>query len=374
MTLDVALVIQNAVRRDGQGRVMVELAHELARRGHDITIYAHRLDDELADQVAFSPIPQAPGPQIVDDVAMLARATARVRRAGHDVACVLGHSALPSCPTVLNVQFSHQGWRASWKRQGRRSRPGLRHRLHVRVAEVLERRCLGRADRVIASTPVLASEIVSDDDPRVRVVPNGVDLTEFGPLGADERAAARRAFGLRSDEFVVAFLGDYATPRKGLDPLILALALGPVDERLVVAARGDDRLLRRLAEEAGVADRVVVVGFVHPRSVLAASDVLAAPSLYEPFSLVAFEAAASGVPVVISACAGAAPLLGEGAFVVDDPTDPAALRSALDAVRADPALAGRAVAAGRRAAERLTWEVSAAQAADVIEEVARGSG
>lgn len=369
-TLDVALVIQNAVRRDGQGRVMVEIASELVRRGHRVTVYSHRLDEQLADRVAFRPIPHAPGPQIVDDVAMLLRVSRAVRRGNHDVACALGHTAVTRCPLVLNLQFSHRGWRESWTRA---SRPALRHRLHVRTAAALEALCVRRADRVIASTPVLAREVAEGRDVEVSVVPNGVDLDEFDLVTPAERSKARTDFGLQPDEFAVAFLGDYHTPRKGLDQLLLAVAAGPTDERLVVAARGDDDGLLRRAGELGIVDRVILAGFASPRTVMAAADAVAVPSLYEPFSLVAVEAAACGVPVVLSARAGAAALLGPGAVIVDDPENPSHIRTALDAVRADPGLREDVVAGGRRAVAGLTWETSASLAADAIEEVARRS-
>lgn len=369
MSFDVALVIQNAVRRDGQGRVMVEIAEELLRRGHRVTIYAHRVDGELASRAAVRRIPKAPGPQIVDDVVMLARATRAVGRGNHDVACVLGHSAVPRCPTVFNAQFSHRGWRASWASGGR---PRMRHRLHTRLAGALERWCVARADHVIASTPRLAGDVAAGLDVPVTVVSNGVDLDEFGPVTPDERAAARAALGLSTASFVIGFLGDYSTPRKGLEPLVHALALGRPDDRLVVAARGDDDQLGRLTRSLGIEDRVVVAGFAPPRQVIASADAVAVPSLYEPFSLVAFEATACGVPVVVSACAGAAVLLGEGAVVVDDPHDPAALRKGLDAVRDDPELGWRAVAEGRRVLKTLTWEASAGMAVDTILTTARG--
>lgn len=366
--LDVALVAQNVVRRDGQGRVMVELARALLARGHRVTVYAHGLDEKLAGRVGFREIRRAPRPQLLDDLWMLWQATRAMGRSSHDVACVLGPSALPRCPTVFDVQFSHRGWRATWTRA---TRPGLYRRFHARVAEALETMTARRADRIVASTPALAAEVTARaPGARVSVVPNGVDLGEFAPVGARERAGARAGLGLRDAAFVVGFLGDYATTRKGLEPLVRAVAAGGRDEHLVVAARGDDRRLGALVRALGVGDRVVIAGFAPPRDVLAAADVLAVPSLYEPFSLVAFEAAAAGVPVVLSARAGAAPLLGDGVVAIDRPEDPTAVRAALDRVRAEPGLRDRLVATARAAVEGFTWQAVAEQAADVVEDVA----
>lgn len=366
-TLDVGLVAQNVVRRDGQGRVALELARALVGRGHAVTVYAHRLDDEVARAVRFRRLPRPPGPQALDDLVVLAWATMALRRARHDVACTLGPTARPRCPTVFNLQFSHRGWRRSW---GEGDRPGAYHRVHARLAGALEGWCIGRADRVVSSAATLAAEAVPDGVVPVTVVPNGIDAAEFGPFVDGERPAARARLALDEGAFVVGFLGDYHTSRKGLDALLRAMAQGPAGERLVVAARGDDRSLRLRARELGVGDRLVVAGFAPPRDVYAAADVVAVPSLYEPFSLVALEAAACAVPVVVSARAGAAPLLGDGALVVHDPDDAGQLRAALDRVRDDPAGAKARTRAAQRAVAALSWPAVAARAADVVEEVA----
>jgi UDP-glucose:(heptosyl)LPS alpha-1,3-glucosyltransferase len=370
MPLDVALVAMNIVRRDGQGRVMVELTRAVLARGHRVTVYAQRLDDELVGQVEYHPIPPMPGPQIVNDLTLLLRATRALRPARHDVVCALGPTALPRQPFVMNIQFSHQGWRASWTRS---TRPDLIHRAHARLAQSLETLCVRRATRIISSTQVLADEMTPAGDPRVFVVPDGIDLDEFRPIDDREREAARAEFGVGDGRFVLAFMGDYTTTRKGLEPLLSALAHGGDEELLLVAARGNDDTLAARVRELGIGDRVAVVGFAPPRTVIAAADVVTVPSLYEPFSLVGLEAAASQRPVIISAAAGVAPLLGDGALIVDRPNDPAALRGAIDRLKHDPALRRTMAAAGRQAAERLTWQATMEQAALVIEGAARST-
>lgn len=368
-SLNAALVVQNAMRQDGQGRAMLELARSLAGRGHRVTVYAHRIDDGLRDTVDLSPITRVRGPQLLDDLALMRAATRRIRATGHDVACILGPTALPSCPTVFYAQFSHRGWRETWDRT---ARPRLYHRLHARALEALERRCVDRATRVVATSPVLGDDIAGDTATPVDVVPNGIDLEEFTPVADADRHAARASLGLPVDAFVVGFLGDYSTPRKGLEPLIRAVALGGPGNRLVVAGRGDEGRYRRIAAGLGIADRVLFPGFLPARQILTAADTVAVPSLYEPFSLVALEAAACAVPVVISARAGAAPLLGDGAVIVHDPADPVAIHHAIRRVREmDSGARLRMGKAARAAAEALAWPAVAGRVADVVESVAR---
>lgn len=365
-SLDVALVAHNVVRRDGQGRVMLELARALVKDGHRVTVYARRLTDELRPGVDYHRLPKAPGPQLLDDLFLFLLGSLFLHRRRHDVTVVMGACALPPRPFVLDCQFSHAGWRRSWART---TRPAWYHRLHARMIERLENLVARRATRVVASTGVVKRDLGGPAH-KISVVPNGIDLDEFPPVSSEARARAREELGIRDANSVVAFLGEYHTTRKGLDPLLEAVAAGPSDERLVVAARGSRSRLETRLHDLGIRDRVDVVGFAEPALVMAAADIVAVPSIYEPFSLVALEAAASQIPVIVSAAAGAASLLAPDVVVIDDPTEPDQLRRALDTVRTDPDTAAGRARRARRKVEELRWHELAARAAEVVVEAA----
>lgn len=363
--LHIGIVAQQAVRRHGQGRVVLELTRALLARGHTVTLYVHRADPELEGVVSLRRLPRLPGPQIIDDIFVMAYATILTRRAHHDVCCVVGPTAIPPRPFAFNTQFSHRGWRMTWKDE---TAPSWKHRVHTRAAEALERLCTSRADRLIASTAALGQEMDPGATP-VSVVPNGFDPAEFGPPSAAERSEARLRVGVAPDAFVVGFLGEYETNRKGLSPLLQAVAKGPAEEILLIAGPGPERKLRTDARRLGIEDRLTVVGMIPPRVALAACDAVAVPSLYEPFSLVAAEAAATGLPVVLSERAGVGPLL-DGAAIVVDPTDSAAIRSALDQLRQDPEVAEALGRAGVATTASLTWSRAMEAGAAVLEELA----
>jgi glycosyltransferase involved in cell wall biosynthesis len=366
---DVALVAQAAVRGHGQGRVVLELARALALRGHHVTVYAHDVAEELSGLVRVHRIPRAaPGPQVLDDLFTLAWATIAVRRAHHEVCCVVGPTALPRRPFLLDLQFSHRGWRATW---GRTGKPARRHRLAARVAAALEAVSCRLADAVIVSSRVLAADLGLGRE--VRVVPNGVDLDEYRPPSAEARRKARCRLGVAPDEVLVAFLGEYTTNRKGLDPLLRAVSLGPERERLLVAAPGPTARLRAQVAELGLERRVVVAPDERARSAYDAADVVAVPSLYEPFSLVSLEAAACGLPVVLSRRAGAAELLEGAVEIVDDPESPLALRQALDRVE-QPDVAARLGRAARARVESLSWPAALTGALEAIEALSPRTG
>jgi glycosyltransferase involved in cell wall biosynthesis len=104
-----------------------------------------------------------------------------------------------------------------------------------------------------------------------------------------------------------------------------------------------------------------------------AADIFIQPSMYEAFSLAALEAAASGVPLILTASSGAPKALvgdGEGGRVVT--RDPAAVADALHELGGDRRLRRRL---GRRAQSRVasfSWERSAETTWELYQSVLHG--
>ncbi len=109
------------------------------------------------------------------------------------------------------------------------------------------------------------------------------------------------------------------------------------------------RSLRRSAAEAGVA----LLGFQDHEEVMAAlsrAAIAVVPSRWqEPFGLTALEAMASGCALVTSRRGGLGELA-EGAALIADPDDPAAVAEAVLSLARDGALRARLAEAGRRRA------------------------
>jgi L-malate glycosyltransferase len=179
------------------------------------------------------------------------------------------------------------------------------------------------ADVVCPVSDVLRRSIVALE-PRARceIVGNVVDIDAFA-------ASPRPRIGhVGRRILVVAQL----FPAKGLSYLLEALRL-LVAERpevtLEIVGDGPDR-----AELEAQASRLPVtfLGSL-PRPVVAArmrqADVLAAPSLVEPFGIVAVEALAAALPVVMTSVSGAAEVVAAHGGRVVPPADPVALHEAL---------------------------------------------
>jgi len=205
--------------------------------------------------------------------------------------------------------------------EGRRTTAGVRG-LYL-AAERLGQRTIAVSGTVADR---LASWGVRRD--RIQVIPNGIDAAELR-YDPDLRAATRTALGIPAHAPVVGAVGRLVATKR-FDLLIRAAA-GLPGTTLLLAGDGPERApLRDLAEELGVADRVVFAGVrPHVRDVLCAMDVFASPSEQETFGLAVLEALANGLPVVYVTC----PPLDEqppgavAAFRVAP--DPAALREAL---------------------------------------------
>jgi glycosyltransferase involved in cell wall biosynthesis len=91
-----------------------------------------------------------------------------------------------------------------------------------------------------------------------------------------------------------------------------------------------------------------------PWPLLAEADIVAIPSRWEGFGLVAVEAMAAGVPVVASAVGGLVDVVGDAGILVP-PEDPQALGAALQRLHEDAALRARLASRGRARARR--WDI-----------------
>jgi glycosyltransferase involved in cell wall biosynthesis len=279
----------------------------LPRRSRYLAL-AERLEAAIEGRRAISDLPRLDvleGPDWLAEAAFVPRSAAGVHaRHVHG-----GHRALRE----------HLGWSGT-----------LQHRL----AEAFEEHDLRRADIVTA-----ASRLSSRLPDGRRVTPQEPLLVTMPvrPMSATSPPTAR----------VVTLVGRLE-PRKAPDMLIDAAAqVGDVTVRLVGAEHtpGYTEGLRRRATERGVPLELPGAQPMDAmQRLLDESRVVAVPSRFEPFSMVALEALAAGRPVVLSDACGAAEVLGgtPGAFIFRE-GDIAGLATHLAAALDDPspALAGR---------------------------------
>jgi glycosyltransferase involved in cell wall biosynthesis len=201
---------------------------------------------------------------------------------------------------------------------------------------------------------------------KIRVIYNGIDTGFFTPAQHMRSAAPLFVYVGRLKKY------------KGVDLIIRAFALvDAAGARLDIAGAGDFRAdLERLSRSLALDERVRFLGFVsaeEKRDLLrrAWAAVLASPK--EGWGITNLEAQACGTPVIASDSPGIRESLidGEtGELVPYGHTG--ALAAAMSRFAASPALVAERGSAGRRFAERFTWDKSADDTITHLEQVVHG--
>lgn len=253
-----------------------------------------------------------------------------------------------------------------------------------------EKRLLALANGIIAANPDERADLIwrmGVATEKVCTIPPGVDLELFTPL---PRAAARAELGIAGDAQVVLFVGRI-DPIKGIDTLIDAAAVvagrsAHVEMPTFVIVGGDldddGKPIGPLADVAGaIAGRGLGAHVLLPGSqpqdrlplFYAAADVVAVPSRYESFGLVAVEALACGVPVVASRAGGLRFTIEEGVTgLLVKPQAPEALAAGIETILGDSSLRSAMAAAARPSVARYDWSEVASQVMHVYQRLANG--
>lgn len=257
-----------------------------------------------------------------------------------------------------------------------------------RVRMEIEQAAVHASELLVAGSPTDMEHIVRHYGTlpsRVRIVPGGVDTNRFQPV---PRQVAREMLGMGSERQLL-FVGRLQR-LKGVDLLIRAFATllaswvnGPKPRLTIVGggrfeaepdpdAREEERL-RALARELSVDNNVVFEGAVSHDALplyYSAADVVAVPSLYETFGLVALEAMACGTPVVASRVGGLQWTVrdGETGRLVSA-TSTGEFSSAIGELLRDESLRARMSRNAIRQARGFSWEASAERTLELYGEL-----
>jgi glycogen(starch) synthase len=228
------------------------------------------------------------------------------------------------------------------------------------------------SDALITCSASMQDEVVRLYEPEripLRVIRNGIDVGAWTFRPRAPRTGPPRLLYVGRLEY-----------EKGVQDAIAALPRirrAHPGTTLTVAGIGTQfEWLRERARVHRVARAVTFAGQLGHAELLGwlhGADAIVLPSRYEPFGIVALEAAAAGIPLVTSSAGGLGELVVDG--VTGASFEPADVDGLVDAVRAvldDPAAAqDRAYAARERLTSDFAWDVVAAETIGVYHSAKR---
>ena len=238
-------------------------------------------------------------------------------------------SRIFECPLVMTVHGTE------YSRHGGHVPPGRPSNVHA-----VENWMAWTADLVVCNSQFMTNGVLEGfeiDPTRIRLVPSGIDATEW------ESTTARDS----TDSSPMVMSWGRVLYEKGFQVVAQAIARlrGVVpDITAVIAGRGPylAELQTRIDLE-GVNDLVHLAGFAPDaelRDLLHRASCVVIPSLYEPFGIVALEALAAGTPVVAADTGGLREILaGTGAALLFEPGNDAQLAAAIEKVLTQPSVA-----------------------------------
>ncbi len=344
---------------DGQGLVNYEIAAHAAELGHEVTLVATRIDDDVRSDARFRTV-RLPNYNLPTNLlntqvaAFYGGRWLRAHRGEFDI--VHGNGSFTLSETDVNTShFVHGAWLASPYHVSR-IKTGIHSLFHSTVTRVHtfeEGIAYRRARHVVAVSDQVRRELVGVGVPesKIRLIYNGVNCERFTP-GTGDRAA----LGLPADKFLMMFAGDMSTPRKNLDTVLRAMQVLE-NVHLVVVGSLRANPYPQLAKELGLADRVSFLGFrLDMPDIMRAMDAFVFPSRYDTFALVMLEAMASGLPVITATTVGGAEVVAEaGGAVLTDPDDLDALIAAMRELLDYPARTRQLAEMARTVALRYSW-------------------
>ena len=343
----------------GIPRLSSTLARDLARRGHTVTVATTDVSDGSSRLNAGSRFRAWPPATTADRVVVRVFPNVSNHLAYHwQLFLPIGFAAfmrrhardfdiahLHACRN-LPVEIAARHLRAAnvpFVLAPNGTAPNLERRLLAKRAfdAIAGQRALRDAARILAVSQAEREQLraLGVRAESIAIVPNPVDLTEFGvPI---QRGRLRIRCAIKAGPIVL-FLGK-VTPRKRVDLLIEAFArLDRSDATLVIAGNdmGAGGAVRDAIRARGLEPRARFTGLLrgHERlEALADADVVVYPSEHEVFGLVPLESILAGTAVVVTDDSGCGEVIrATGGGTVVPAGDAAALHAAINLVIQEP--------------------------------------
>lgn len=351
--------IENPWVGGGGATRTLEIYSRIAGRGHRVLVAAGRYPGAPARHARRGVLYRhlgAPGPYVWSRLTFMYAAARLIKGRGYDiviedvspyspVGAPLWSGHIPAVASVQNLSGRHAVAKYGLLGAGPKLAEGL---------------LLSRFDNFIAVSPGIARELAQRFHARnIRVIPNSIGEGFRAAIGDDED---------RSHGRYILSLGRIDIYQKGLDSLIEAfdiVASSATDVHLLIAGDGTEAQVsevRKLAAEARHTERIRLLGKVDQAEaarLTQGAELLAMPSRYEAWPIVAIEAGIVGTPVVgmdVTGVRDAAPPLPRGHGLLVPAEDAGELAQAILQVLTNSDLRRQLSQSGKTWANRFSWD------------------
>lgn len=349
---------------------VLELSKHLIKRGHEVFVVTTQLEGTKAeDTVEGVPVKRAKPLSILFSTPIVPGVNKILSKENFDIL----HSHTP--PPLMSLS----GVRAAQKKDV----PSvLTYHCDLEIPytfgpilTTLYQQTLGaytvrKTDKLITTTTTYGATSKAVWYKDAEIIPNAVDAERFHP--SNEGKEVRKELGIK-DKKMVMYVGRIVY-HKGLEYFVRsAKYLEEEDIQYVLVGTGDFKPeLEKIIKKEGLEDKVMFAGRVSNEKLpnyYAAADIFVLPSVsrLEAFGIVALEAMASSVPVVISNIPGVREVIVEGENgLLAEPMNAKDLAGKIRTLLHNPKMAKNMGEKGRkRVEEKFTWE----KVANDIEEV-----
>ncbi len=335
----IAYVVHDYHRAGGHSRYVAELATRFAE-DHEVHVFANTSERDGIANIQFHNVPAWRANALTTVLSFILPVTLQIGR-GFDIIHSQGFCGLRG--NVFTGHICNRAWHLALEKTegGATWRESIFNAVGSTLEHALYR--LSRHSQVIAISERVARDLVQfyHCTAPLHVIHHGVDLERFSPANRRRwRSEVREQYSLPEDEMVFLYVGDL---RKGAMRCIQALSkVG--HGRLLFVSRSPLPQYRRMAEQAGVADRVVFAGPTNQvERAYSAADAFLLPTPYDAFAMVVSEAMASGLPVILSREAGASELIKHGVngLLLDDVSSVPELAAKMQSLEQDQSLGRR---------------------------------
>ncbi len=300
--------------------LLTQLADE-----HEFTVFAVRFDNPRPDRIRFVRIPAPIRPlallfiwyHLIAPIIYLWH----ILRTGRRFDLIQMVESNLAFGDLSYTHFCHRAYLLHhWKKSGATGLRGAARWIDHKLHAIVEPWVFRHRKNILVPSQGLAGELIAQYPfvrDRVQVLHNPIDTNHLAhPPAEYDRNGFRQALGFKPDDIVMIFIALGHFERKGLPVLMEAMAsLNQPSLKLLVIGGTDDLIDRYKAKARanGIDQRIVFAGM--QRNVgehLWAADVFVFPSLYETFSLVTFQAAAAGLPIIVCRLHGVVELIEDG--------------------------------------------------------------